>query len=263
MATRRPLDRAAIDAVVDEWVAENRAQPPADIPRLELYIDMHPPRYKRLMRVLLGLISRLPRPSDGKLRILDVGPRFDVELIHRLMPDVLVDTIGIDPGYVNARESERRVIFDLNNADFEDQRPEMSSYPLIVMAEVLEHLYMPPSVTLSWVASLLEPGGYLLVQTPNAVSLPNRLRMLIGKNPFQPLTAERAFPGHKREYTVSELKREGRDLGLDVVYLRTGNYFASAKLTNRLYGRLERLTPRTLRAGITIVYRAPVASSTQ
>jgi hypothetical protein len=94
-----------------------------------------------------------------------------------------------------------------------------------------------------------------VIQTPNAVSLPNRLRMLAGKNPFQPLTAERAYPGHKREYTVAELRREGRELGLDVDSLRTGNYFASAKKSNRLYQRVERLVPTTLRAGITIVYR--------
>jgi trans-aconitate methyltransferase len=194
---------AAIDAAMNEAIAEYRVRPPSDIPRMHLYLEMHPPRYRLLMQLVLDLVSRLPKPATGKLRILDIGPRFDVELMHRLMPDVLVDTLGIDPGFVGARDGERRVIFDLNDADLEDRRPEMDRYPLVVMAEVLEHLYMPPSVTLGWVKSLLAPGGYLVVQTPNAVSLPNRLRMLIGKNPFQPLTAERAFPGHKRAPVAS------------------------------------------------------------
>lgn len=110
---------------------------------------------------------------------------------------------------------------------------------------------------MGWIASLLAPGGHLLVQTPNAVALPKRLRMLAGRNPFQPMSADRAYPGHMREYTTAELVGEGRALGLEVIELRTANYFATEKFSNRLYQRLERFVPRTLRAGITIVYVAP------
>lgn len=80
---------------------------------------------------------------------------------------------------------------------------------------------------------------------------------LAGRNPFQALSADRAYPGHMREYTTAELVREGRALGLEVRELRTANYFATQKLSSRLYQRLERIMPSTLRAGITIVYHAP------
>ena len=195
-------------------------------------------------------------------RVLDVGPRFEVDLLHRVLPNACVDTLGLNAGLFPPRDGEERVLFDLNHADDESRRPSFGPYQLIVMAEVLEHVHMPPSVVVGWIASLLAPGGYLLVQTPNAVALPNRLRMLAGRNPFQPLSADRAYPGHMREYTTSELLREGRALGLEVVELRTANYFVSDKLSNRLFHRLERFVPRTLRAGITVVYRAPLLATT-
>jgi len=59
----------------------------------------------------------------------------------------------------------------------------------------------------------------------------------------------------------AELVREGRFLGLDMVDLRTRNYFDSEKASNPLHQRLERIMPKTPRAGITVVYRAPGAGN--
>ena len=229
-------------------------------PRWQEYLDFHRRRYLVLMTLAMNLLDSVPTAQDGARRILDVGPRFEVDMFHRLVPGLRVDTLGLNAGLFPARDNEQRVVFDLNYADDAEQRPALGPYPLIVMAEVVEHLHMPPSVVLGWIGSLLAPGGYLLVQTPNAVALPYRLRMLAGKNPFGQLSADRAYPGHIREYTTAELVREGRSLGLEVAKLTTANYFASGKLSNRLFQRFERIVPGTLRAGITVAYRAPVAA---
>ncbi len=251
-ATRAARDSAAVvDAALDSYLADFLDA------RWQEYLALHSRRYRALVsRVENIVVTLLPAP-DGSRRILVVGPRFEVDLLHRVLADVRIDTLGLNEGLFPTRDREQRVLFDLNDADDETRRPVIGPYGLIVMAEVLEHIHMPPSVVMGWIASLLTPGGCLLIQTPNAVSLPNRLRMLVGRNPFQPLSADRAYPDHMREYTPSELVREGRALGLEIAELSTANYFASAKAANRLYQRLERLLPKTLRAGITIVCRAP------
>jgi 2-polyprenyl-3-methyl-5-hydroxy-6-metoxy-1,4-benzoquinol methylase len=165
--------------------------------------------------------------------------------------------MGINAGLFPLRDGEAYTELDLNDVADPARRPMLGPYQLVVMAEVLEHLRTAPSIVLPWLASLLAPGGYLIVQTPNAVALPKRLRMLIGKQPFQALSTDPAYPGHYREYTVAELVAEGRAAGFEVVAVRTANYFGSAKLTNRVYQRHERLVPPTLRAGITVIYRRP------
>lgn len=201
------------------------------------------------------MLARLPAATSGNPRVLDIGPRFEVDLLHRLVPSARVDTLGLDEGLFEPLGGEQRVIFDLNEADDAAARPALGPYQLIIMAEVFEHLYMAPTVVLGWIATLLAPDGYLLIQTPNGVSLAKRLRMLIGIQPFNALTSDRAYPGHIREYSPAEMFREGRAVGLEVVYLGAGNYFDSEKLSNRLYQRFERLMPRSLPAGLTVVYR--------
>lgn len=254
MAARGKRPGEDAPAVVDEALDSYRAD--FSDARWQEYLAIHHRRYRVLIALVLELIARLPKSEDGSGKILDVGPRFEVDILHRLLPGARVDTLGIDKGLFPPRGGERQVIFDLNDSDDASRCPSLGPYQLILMAEVLEHLYTPPSTVLGWVASLLEPGGYLLIQTPNAVALPHRARMLAGINPFQWLNGDRAYPGHIREYTVAELRREGRALGLEVVDLRTANYFDSKKLSNRLYQRLERIVPRTLRSGITVVYQA-------
>ena len=246
-----PALRATIESALDEY----RARFTDD--RWQLYLSVHHERYQLLVADCLRLLRTGAAPADGRRRALVIGPRYEVDLLHRLAPDVVVDTLGLNPGLFPILEGEQFLPFDLNETDVPDRRPTPERYQLIVMAEVIEHLWTSPSVILPWLRSLLVPGGYLLVQTPNAVALPKRLRMLLGVNPFQELQTDRAYPGHIREYTVKEMAREGRNAGLEVAELRTANYFDSEKRTNRLYERMERVIPKNLRAGITVAYRRP------
>ena len=59
-------------------------------------------------------------------------------------------------------------------------------------------------------------GGVLVVQTPNAVSLPRRLAMLGGRNPYELIREDATNPGHFREYTAAELRRYAAVAGLAV-----------------------------------------------
>jgi Methyltransferase domain len=253
--TARPADDAPVlSAKVDEALTEYVSS--YTDPRWQAYLALHPARYRFLIARVVELLARLPA-EGGPPRLLVIGPRFEVDLIRRVAPTVRIDTLGLNPGLYPPREGERQFIFDLSHADDPQARPQAGPYELIVMAEVLEHVPMPPSIVLPWLRSLLVPGGILLVQTPNAVALPNRVRMLAGRQPFQMLSVERDYPGHFREYTIAELVREGKAAGFEISSVLAANYFGSNKRSNRVFRRFERIVPRTLRAGITIIYRAP------
>jgi len=57
-------------------------------------------------------------------------------------------------------------------------------FDLIIFASVIEHLYNP-SFVLSEITRVLKPGGILVLEAPNAVSLGRRLDALLGRNPFR------------------------------------------------------------------------------
>ena len=81
----------------------------------------------------------------------------------------------------------------------------MPRYDLVVFAEVIEHLHTSPVHTLAFVRGLLADAGVLILQTPNAASLPKRLKLLAGRNPYELIRADGGNPGHFREYTLAEL----------------------------------------------------------
>jgi hypothetical protein len=120
---------------------------------------------------------------------------------------------------------------------------------------VIEHLQVAPGPVLRYLGSALAPEGRLILQTPNAASLPNRLRLLLGRNPYEPIRDEPFNPGHFHEYTVGELREAVTSAGFEVEHLITANYFDHGSRKNRAYRALGRALPGTLREGITIVAR--------
>jgi hypothetical protein len=248
-----PGIRSTIEGALDEYRAT------FEEPLWQTYLRVHHRRYRILVELAVLHIDAAITRTDDEVRVLVVGPRFEVDLLHRLRPTVPLDTLGINAGLFPAREGERNIEFDLNEADRSTVSTVGNGYAVVIMAEVMEHLHTAPSIVLPWLRQMMQAGGVLIIQTPNAVALPNRLRMLLGMNPFQPLSTDRAYPGHIREYTAAELRREAVAAGFDVVELRALNYFMSTKPSNNLYQRLERLMPSTWRGGISMVLRKPVS----
>ena len=160
---------------------------------------------------------------------------------------------------------------------------DLSGYELIIMAEVIEHLYTSPSLVLGFLQSLLRPGGLLIVQTPNALAIGRRFKMLLGRPPFELIRENPYNPGHFREYTARELEKYGRQLGLVIVHsehhhsidLRHKFALMSRKTEGReaagkrtLLYRLHELgitnfvyrhLPPTLRTGLTVIFQRPSA----
>ncbi len=246
------LNRAEIRRKLDSLLPKAASQGR----EMEYYLRYHYRRFEYLAQLVDRLLD--DPAKDGQTgRLLDVGPSFQTDLFHLAWPELNIDTLGFfDPKWPKPPTGEH-VTFDLNDADDRSRWPQNNGYQVVVAAEVIEHLYTSPRQTLACLASLVRPGGYLVIQTPNAVALRSRLLMLLGRNPFEMIREERTNPGHYREYTGSELQMLGRDLGLEVRQIQFANYSSSGSLGSRVFGWISPVLPPTLRKCVTIVYRQP------
>jgi 2-polyprenyl-3-methyl-5-hydroxy-6-metoxy-1,4-benzoquinol methylase len=221
------------------------------------YVAFHRPRFEFLIETLR------PYTVGEGCRILDVGVSRLTSLLATNLK-VQVDSLGLEANHqiLNVRHWQ----FDLNDAQYRERwRTDIGPYDIVVFAEVVEHLYTAPELILAYLKELLVPGGVLLLQTPNAVALRKRARMLVGLNPFERIRFDRNNPGHFREYTVAELREFLFDAGfaIDKVWMKyyfdaryarhhDGNEPAS-QIVGAIKNAIYRFLPGPLQEGITIV----------
>ena len=222
------------------------------------YLRFHAPRYRYLLGAVAEVIGG--RPPAG-VRVLDVGPAYQTALLRAMWDGLVVDTLGFGDVRFAPREGERHFHVDLNDTAGADVVE--GGHDLVVLAEVIEHLYTAAPTVLAFLRQFLLPGGRLLLQTPNAVALPRRLKLLAGRNPAEPIRPDRFDPGHFHEFTVAELAAAAGAAGLTVERVDLANYFANGGRLRRRYNDLvaPRL-PGSLRDGITMVLTAPAAPGT-
>src|SRR5439155_4936647 len=139
------------------------------LPEPDPYLRMHERRYE-------ALLAKVKELAPERARILDVGQAYESERL-RSLPGAVVDTLGFGDERFPPREGERHVPFDLKTADRRELWPELGEYDVVVCAEVIEHLPVSPLPPLRFLGSALRPGGWLVLQTPNAARLGNRLRL--------------------------------------------------------------------------------------
>jgi SAM-dependent methyltransferase len=209
------------------------------------YLNFHANRYAFLLAKL--------EPLERK-RILDIGPSFQTLLMREIYPESVVDTLGFDDSRFPRRETDRHIEFDLNDSTGPEKWPKVEEpYDLVVMAEVLEHVYTAARPVLNCVASLLREGGTLVIQTPNAVNLGRRISTAKGQNPFGMIREQKNNPGHFCEFTVNDLRGAAESAGLTVVETTLTNYFGSRGFRKSVYEALCSTLPGELRDGITLI----------
>jgi len=220
------------------------------------YLAFHRPRFEFLMKVVTDQV-RVP------FRILDIGPSPFTKMLRESLR-APVDSLGLEPE--SASPAGRHYHFNLNDAqDPQKCRRDLGPYDLVIFAEVVEHLFTAPELVLSYVHGLLAPGGSLIVQTPNAASLRKRIKLALGRNPFERIRLDPSNPGHFREYTAAELASILRQTGFAVKSSWRQFYFDARfarheignEPPNRLRGAVlnavNQLLPPFLREGITIL----------
>lgn len=210
------------------------------------YLKYHAQRIADTLRLIAPII-------EGRgARILDIGPHMLTFAFHHYFKhlDPQISTIG----WENHRLAPKEIIqfhlqHDLNSSIPQGAFP-FAPFDGIIMAETIEHLYTSPRVVLKRITEHLRIGGWLLLQTPNAVSVRKRITMLCGKNPYEMIRDNSEDPGHFREYTSEELVKVGSEIGLVAEQVLHMNYWRS----RGIYGYIEGLFPST-RNGLTVIFR--------
>ena len=221
------------------------------------YIVHSAKRICRILDLMTSLLLKTPHKGNAESRILDIGPHFLTEQIHRFYPTPTIYTLGFEnesicgPGIV-----KKHIQFDLNNAQYPEKWPNFDQHDLIVMSEVIEHLYTSPVRVLSFLKTLLLPGGLILVTTPNGLSISRRLKLLFGIHPYEMIRESRENPGHIREYTQSELIKVGTDVGLQLVLTSLENYFITDNVLFKIVYNISATIP-SFRTGLIVVLRRP------
>lgn len=224
-------------------------------PEMEHYLRYHRRRFFLLTDTVSQLIAATGQAPE-QIRLLDVGPSFQTLMFHYRWPKMTIDTFGFADPKFPAPVGGKHVAYDLNDSYQPSCWPKASlPYDIIVMAEVIEHLYTSPVPVLACLASMLSANGSLVVTTPNAVALPKRLRVFLGANPNEMIRENRENPGHYREYTATELRQVGATAGLAACACWLGSATNTGSLTSRLYALVTPWLPQNLRKDIAITFR--------
>ena len=134
---------------------------------------------------------------------------------------------------------------------FEDFHPERT-FDNVVLGHVLEHVIDPVAILKS-IREWLAPRGRLLAAVPNAHSVHRQMAVLMGLlDAENSLNATDTLMGHRRVYTLTELRNDVRAGGFDVV--AEGGYWMKP-LSN---AQLERdWTPEMVAAAMQVGERSP------
>lgn len=227
------------------------------------YVGFHIPRYALLLEVVDPyLAGRKPKV------VLDVGLSVFTNILRKRYVH-RVDTLDLIPADSPPRGfaprtsgTERHYVFDLNELERGTTPPEIESYDVVFFCEVLEHLHISPRYVFPFLENILKPGGFLVIQTPNAVTIGNRLKLLAGRNPFGLIGEDPSNPLHFREYTLNELRSFGAEAGLRVSSATYHAYFdvryrqgtPPSSLEALLWRVVHRLAPPSWRPGMTVVF---------
>ncbi|MGA2637458.1 class I SAM-dependent methyltransferase [Methylocella sp.] len=187
----------AIDAIIQSTPDELQRE----------YGLLHRRRFFELFNLSAELIADVERPL-----VLEFGVGEHTRLYKAILPGVRIHTVEYPDRYgTGGLNVDQSYELDLSLRTSRDAAPiQRASYDLVIFAEVLEHLMANPVEIIEWLLSLVKPGGYLLLTTPNMFAKQAMPVYLSYDNPLAPFPIEetRALgQAHLREYSHIELLR--------------------------------------------------------
>lgn len=185
-------------------VTENFQEQKGNYHRDKVYISGSS-QFRNIFRRRVGLILQYLK----KGKVLEIGSSTGVLL--ELLKNKGFDVLGIEPSINTADYANSKGIKTLKTT-FEEAKLPNSSFDLVVVNHVLEHLYDPVSV-LRKINSILKGEGCVFIDVPNFGGIKARVR---GVN-WEYLLPEE----HKWHFTSSALKELLRRSGFEVVYMET------------------------------------------
>lgn len=135
--------------------------------------------------------------GTGK-KILDIGCR-DGALTRFFVESNTVLGVDVD---TNSLQRAKELGITTRYMDLYGDWSELHGerFDVIVAGEVLEHLFYPEDI-LKKVASHLSSGGMFIGSVPNAFSLKNRIRYLMGSKRYTPLSD----PTHINQFSLDDI----------------------------------------------------------
>ena len=228
------------------------------------YLEYHSERFDYIVKKCREFCP------DSRANVLDIGRS---QLSSLLLKEYeSVTTLGLPLSWKeqfgHEAGSERisddksyagHIVFDLNDAQRVEWIDTRQTFSLVVFAETIEHLYTAPELVLGVLAKTLARDGVIICQTPNASALHKRVKMMMGRNPYELLRVNAGNRGHIREYTRKELIAVGRRAGLTMVFHEYRDYFGAsggtAKKTAIMGLKAAATLLPSLSRGQTIVYK--------
>ncbi len=99
------------------------------------------------------------------------------------------------------------------NLESELDFPGKKNFDLIIMSEVIEHLFLPQEV-IKKIANRMQPHGQILVSTPNFLHIANRKRFLLGDFHYDDTGV--FDEGHIRFFTYKSIISMMKNLGFSL-----------------------------------------------
>ena len=99
-----------------------------------------------------------------------------------------------------------------------------SSFDMIMLHDVIEHLHNSPRVLLNDLVDKIKPGGFLFITVPNAGNLKKRLNLMMGKTNLPSFDfyywSPDPFRDHIREYVKDDLRKLAKNLNLEIIKIK-------------------------------------------
>lgn len=209
--------------------------------------------HRQRIEFLVGLVeNECVWAGENTVRAIDIAPHFSTRVLRGGIDRIVtMDSLGyLESQLVGDATIDQHHEYDLNRLQDKADWPKIPHYDLVIFCEILEHLFVKPEHVFQFLGSVLNRGGFLVLQTPNGVAVKKRAKMLLGVNPFEFINEQR--DGHVREFTAAELRRMVEQSGLRVEHLSHEDYWPE----RGVWRCIERVMP-SMRRGLTLVARKP------
>ena len=147
--------------------------------------------------------------SAKPIKILDIGTTPFTLFIKECYPDYVVSTLDLTH-LMEERCIAKGIQFKPCNLETEPIPFEDGSFDIVILTEVLEHLFIPPRLVIGECRRVIRSGGKLIFSVPNLARLIKRVKLFVGISPLDDPEDQmkRGWVhgrGHIREYTMKEV----------------------------------------------------------